>query len=771
VLSSLCESADTLAKDRAMRSLLLLSVPLAAALLLLQLTSPAADPARTTKPVGIDKRIPWTTSRVKGSPEPPAPYRSEVAFPKLKFAEPLDLASIHGSDRLLVAERHGKIFSFRNDPKVAAADLLLNLKKTVYAITVHPDFQKNGYLYVTYILDAEKSEPRGSKVARFEVSRDGTFHCDPASEKIIFEWPSGGHNAGCLKFGPDGYLYIGCGDGSGIADEFQTGQDVSDVLASILRIDVDHPDKDRPYSVPKDNPFVNMKGARPEVWAYGTRQPWKFSFDRKTGDLWCGEVGQDLWESVYRIEKGGNYGWSVNEGSHPFRPDRKKGPTPILPPVIEQPHSQFRSLTGGYVYHGKRLPELAGQYIYGDFDTGRVWAFRYDGKKATDHRELVATPLRVVSFGEDNDGELYFLDFIGGGIHRLAPAPKSTLTAPAFPRKLSETGLFASVKDHKPAAGLIPYSVNAQLWSDGAHKERYLALPGDGKIEYNAVEYPQPAPGAPRGWRFPDGTVMVKTFSLELERGNPKSRRRLETRLLHYQQLGGTEEVGDQYWHGYTYVWNDEQTDATLLDAGGLDREYTIKDGKAPGGSRKQTWHFPSRAECTLCHTMPAKYTLGVNTLQLNKDHDYGGVVANQLRTLEHLGVFTKPLPDEPEKLPRLVDPFDESQSLEKRARSYLHANCAHCHMKWGGGNAEFQLLATLPLDKLGVVNTRPQHGSFDVADAGVLVPGSPERSILYNRMTRLGLGRMPHVASLVVDERGVKVIHDWIKGLPAGGR
>jgi uncharacterized repeat protein (TIGR03806 family) len=759
-----------------MRSLTLLSGLLVAALLL-QLTPTAADSPK--KPVGIDKRVPWTTSRVKGSPEPPDPYRSEAAFPKLKFDEPLDMANVPGSDRLLVAERHGKIFSFRNDRMVAEADLLLDLKKTIYAITVHPQFQKNGHLYVTTITDSDKPEPLGSKVTRFEISRDGKFRCDPASEKIIFEWPSGGHNAGCLKFGNDGFLYIGCGDGSGIADELQTGQDVSDVLASILRIDVDHPDKGEPggvsprrnYSVPKDNPFVGMKGARPEIWAYGIRQPWKFSFDRKTGDLWCGEVGQDLWESVYRIEKGGNYGWSVNEGSHPFRPDRKKGPTPILPPVIEQPHSQFRSLTGGYVYHGKRLPELAGQYIYGDFDTGRVWAFRYDGKKATDHRQLVDTPLRIVSFGEDNDGELYFLDFIGGGIHRLAPAPKVEDTAAAFPRKLSETGLFASVKDHKPAPGLIPYSVNAQLWSDGALKERYLALPGEGKIEYNAVEYPQPAPGAPRGWRFPDGTVMVKTFTLELEPGNPKSRRRLETRLLHYQQLGGTEEVGDQYWRGYTYVWNDEQTDATLLDAGGLDREYIIQDPKAPGGSRKQTWHFPSRAECTLCHTMPAKYTLGVNTLQLNKDHDYGGVVANQLRTLEHLGVFTKPLPDEPEKLPRLVDPDDEHQSLEKRARSYLHANCAHCHMKWGGGNAEFQLLATLDLDKLGVVKTRLQHGTFDVADAAVLVPGSPEKSMVYHRMNLLGLGRMPHVASLVVDDRGVKLIRDWIKQLPAGGK
>src|SRR5262249_38109058 len=156
----------------------------------------------------------------------------------------------------------------------------------------------------------------------------------------------------------------------------ETGQDLSDLLASIVRIDVDHPGKDRPYSIPADNPFVNHKEARPEVYAYGVRQPWKFDFDRK-GNLWAGEVGQDLWDMILRIEKGGNYGWSIVEGTHPFRPARKRGPTPILPPAIEHPHSEFRSITGGYVYHSERLPELKGAYTYGDYDTGRVWQFRW----------------------------------------------------------------------------------------------------------------------------------------------------------------------------------------------------------------------------------------------------------------------------------------------------------------------------------------------------------------------------------------------------------
>jgi uncharacterized repeat protein (TIGR03806 family) len=713
------------------------------------------------------RQVPWNGSKIVGSPEPPAPFRTQPVFPKLKFNEPLAMTAIPGTNRFLMAERRGKIFAFDNSAQVERADLLVDIGKSTYGVVAHPEFQKNGFIFVMYVVEDGDPLPRGSRVSRFSVNQQQGWRCDPQSEQVIFEWPSGGHNAGCLAFGKDGFLYIACGDGSGIADELQTGQDVGDYLASLLRIDVDHPDKERRYSVPKDNPFVNTPGARPEIWAYGLRQVWKFSFDRQTGELWAGEVGQDLWESVQKIEKGGNYGWSVTEGSHPFRPDRKLGPTPILKPILEHPHSDFRSITGGFVYRGSKLKELAGAYVYGDYDTGKIAALRYENGKVTMQQELVDTPFRVITFAEDQAGELYFVDFMNGNVLELVPAPRNE-TVPPFPRKLSETGLFTSTKELTPAAGVIPYAVNAELWSDHALKERYLAVPGHGQIEFDAVEYPQPAPGAPRGWRFPDGTVAVKTFFMEMEKGNPASKRRLETRILHFEQLAGTEEVGDQVWRGYTYVWNDDQTDAELLDPQGSDRELTIRDAAAPGGMRKQTWHFPSRAECTLCHTMPAKYVLGLNTLQLNKNYDYGqGHVANQLTEWADLGMFKAPLPKTPGDLPKLADYRDEKQPLNERARAYLHANCAHCHMKWGGGNAEFQLLATLPLGELGVVNTRPGQGFFNLREPKVLVPGDPDRSMIYHRVTKLGLGRMPHVASNVVDEKSVKMLRDWITQLP----
>ncbi len=762
-----------------MRRLLILSTFAATALGLLLVGAFAGDGPKS-KP-GLDSRVPWETSKVRGSPEPPSPYKTELAFPKLKFDEPLDISGAPGSNRLFVVERYGRVFSIPIDPTVTKPDLLLDLNpilgrtapKTMaaYGFAVHPKFAQNGYVFVTYVVDLEKELPNGTRVSRFRTSGDPPV-ADPKSETILLEWPCGGHNGGCLQFGPDGYLYVATGDSSGIADQYQTGQDLSTLAGKMLRIDVDHAEGGKPYAVPKDNPFVGQKGARPEIWAYGLRQPWKFSFDRQTGDLWCGNVGQDLWEQIYRIERGGNYGWSVLEGSHAFRPERPRGPSPILMPVIEHDHATFRSITGGFVYHGTRLKDLVGAYVYGDYDTGKVWTFRYDRQKnaVTDHHELLTSNLRLVGFAEDASGELYLLDHMGGRISRLVPNPAAGQPN-SFPRKLSETGLFASTKEHTPAAGVIPYSVIAPQWCDGATKERFLALPGRSQIEFETMTYPQPAPGSYPGWKFPDGAVLAETLFLEAEPGNASSRRRLETRLLYHQRLTGTEEVGDQYWQGFTYVWNDEQTDAMLLeDPQGRDRTFTLHDPKAPGGQRQQTWHYPSRAECTVCHNMAAKYSLGAQTLQLNRDHDYGGVTANQLRTFDHIGLFTKPLPSPPEELPRLVDYRDTHQDINLRARSYLHANCSHCHRKWGGGNAEFQLLATLDLADTGAVGTRPNQGNFGIANARVIAPHDPYRSVMFYRIAKVGPGRMPRIGSNVVDEAGVRLIHDWIAQLPGTG-
>ncbi len=708
----------------------------------------AGDRAAPDRPFGIERRTPWTTSRVVGSPDPPPPYQAVRAFPRLKLEQPLYLLPEPGSHRLFLVERLGKVRTFRDDPAADRADLLLELKdRETYSIAFHPDYGHNGFLYL--FSNHSRRRPQRNVISRFQVRHTPAARCDAGSEREIISWESNGHDGGCLAFGPDGFLYVSTGDGTSGSDPNETGQNLSDLLGGMLRIDVEHPDPGKPYGVPRDNPFVGLAGARPEIWAYGLRNPWRFSFDPATGNLWLGDVGQDLWEMIYLIRRGGNYGWSVMEGSHPFQLHRKRGPTPILPPVVEHPHAEFRSIIGGFVYHGDRLPELRGAYIYGDHETGVIWGLRHDGRRVTGDRELARTPLKIVAFGRDRAGELYVVS-LGGEIHRLEPATE-TRANPHFPKRLSDTGLFTSVAQHRPAPGLIPYSVNSPLWSDGAAKERFLALPG-----LSQVGLPE---GVEEAWDLPEGTVLVKTFSLDLEGG---ARRRVETRLL-------TRQRGQ--WRGYSYRWDEAQSDAELVPAGGADGTYRVRDDRAPGGRRVQTWHFPSRAECMVCHTRAAGFVLGLNTPQMNRVHDYGGVRDNQLRTLAHLGVFRTALPRPPAELPRLPDPEDPNVPVALRARSYLHANCAHCHVTDGGGNARMELRFSTPMARTGILGIVPQHESFGIADARLVAPGDPDRSVVYQRIIRLGPGRMPPLASSVVDEKGAQLLREWIARLKDRGK
>ena len=200
------------------------------------------------------------------------------------------------------------------------------------------------------------------------------------------------------------------------------GQDITNILATIMRIDVNHPDPRRPYSIPKDNPFIDFEGARPEIWVYGIRNPWRMTFDRETGHLWAGNVGQDQWEMIHLVRRGENYGWSLYEGSHPFYLDRKPGPTPIVKPTIEHSHAESRSITGGVVYYGSKFPELRGAYIYGDYVTGKVWGLQHDGENLIWHKELGDTANQIVSFGVDHSGEILIAD-LNAGIFGLERTP------------------------------------------------------------------------------------------------------------------------------------------------------------------------------------------------------------------------------------------------------------------------------------------------------------------------------------------------------------
>ncbi|WP_165251492.1 PQQ-dependent sugar dehydrogenase [Paludisphaera soli] len=699
-------------------------------------------------------RSPMTTSRVVGSPEPPAPYRAVKAFPNLIVEQPLTFEQEPGAGAYLILQHlggwapPGRLLRAADDPGVDRFDVLLDFGPTTiaYGLDFHPDYVRNGFLYVG--MNAQlPDETHVTRVVRYMVDRRPPFAIDTASALTIIEWESNGHNGGDVAFGGDGMLYVSSGDGTADSDLNDRGQDLAHLTAKILRIDVDRPAPGAAYSSPPDNPFAHIPGARPETWAMGLRNPWRLSYDRATGQLWTGVNGQDLWETVNLVERGANYGWSVTEGSRPFLPGRKLAHAPLTPPTVEHHHSEARSLTGGLVYHGSRHPELKGAYVYGDYSTGKVWGVKVEGGRKVFHREIADTPLQLTGFGLDSAGELILIDH-RNAFHRLVPSPPEDAEASArFPRRLSETGLFASTPDRTPAPGAVPYDVNAPLWSDGALKERFLAVPGLETIEY----------AEPNGWTFPDRTVLVKTFLYDLADDDRDAPAPIETRLM-------VKEQGE--WTGYTYAWNDERTDAILVAKEGLDRTFRVRT--RDGGGRDQAWRYPSRAECMVCHSRASNFVLGLCTPQMNRDFDHGAGPENQVDRLHRLGFFANE-PPRREGRPRLADPRDASATLEARARAYLHANCASCHVEAGGGNAAIDLTAGAPPHRLGVHLT-PQQDALAAPGAKILAPGDPEGSTLLSRVASRGPGQMPPLATNQVDDDAVALLRAWIAELPDPG-
>ncbi len=748
----------------------------------------------------LEKRVPMTTSKVIGSPEPPPPFQIQRVYPNLAMKFPLSVHPIPGADQMLAVCTESSsglctIYHMKDSADIVKLEPALTPNNTTYGIAFHPRWRENGYIYLGNngpVRDAKKLEEKKAEtkvekkaetkeekkaavkvekrtgVVRYTMQTKAPYAIDPDSAVEIISWVSDGHNGGAVVFGHDGMLYITSGDGTSDSDTWESGQDMTRLLAKLLRIDVDHPAKGKQYSVPKDNPFVNLKDARPETWALGFRNPWRMCIDDKTGHIWVGNNGQDVTEQAYLVNKGDNFGWSVTEGSLPFYLERAKAPAPIVKPTVEHHHSEARSLTGGCVYYGAKHPELVGHYLYADYSTGYMWAVKHDGTKILSHKKIADTKLSISYIGVDTKGEIVIADYQREGtFHTLVPTPRDDRPN-TFPRKLSDSGLFQSVKGHVMQSSLVPYSVNSVLWSDGAQKERWLGIPGDKKLKM----------GGNRGWNLPDETVIVKSFSIETEPGNPASKRWIETRFL-------TKQKGE--WFGYSYEWNDDQSEGHLVGDAGRDRDFTLQ---TKAGAQKFTWRYPSRSECMACHSRAANFVLGITEGQLNKVHHYNGVPENQFAMFERLGYFedaawipevkTLPrplggqrglakshlLPKTPDKYVSMVDPADKSADLTLRVRSYLHSNCAQCHVEAGGGNSAMELAFHTPLEKMRLINVRPLHDTFGIKEALLVAPGHPERSILLQRINHRGKGTMPPLATRLVDVQAVELIREWIAKL-----
>jgi glucose/arabinose dehydrogenase len=748
-----------------------------------------------------------TTLAMPSALPAPAGYNSENALGALTFTSPLCVRALPGvSDVLFVVERGGTLqrVNLTTNTKstflnlagyltTAGTPISTSSESGFLSVAFHPLYQQNGLFFLFYSFRHTTNGELHQRVARMRaVGTPGNYNAATMADTsthtplISQRDQAGNHNGGDLHFGADGYLYISTGDEGAQYDGDDNGRRINkDFLGGIARIDVDmKPGSLAPnphsqtnsiafpsavhagtYTVPADNPFIGLTSwngftfaantVRTEWWSHGYRNPWRMSFDVPTGRLFVADVGQDNWEEVSIITRGANAGWSWREGAQPHTPAVAPTTAPTgwtsVAPIYDYPHSataspvatQFRgnSITGGVVYRGARLSELAGQYIFADYVSGRMWAIQDTGAaRWTPALLRTETANTVTSFGLDpRNGDVLFTS--SNTVRRLVRSFGAGTPAPAT---LSATGAFTSLAALTPAAGIVAYEPNVSFWSDHAQKRRWFSIPSlASRMTYAADGL----------WGFPNGQVWIKHFDIELERGNAATRRRLETRFLVKNAAGA---------YGVTYKWRPDGSDADLVGDGGLDETLAITENGAPVS---QTWHYPSRAECMACHTPAGGYALGFSTRQMNRPELFGAVMQNQVTALSDAGYFTAPA-GSVQHIPALARAGDSSASLEWRVRSYLEANCVHCHQP-GVGSSLWDARSQTPTDAAGLIDGALVNNGGNPLNRWA-VPGNTAHSMVLGRMTGAGGVRMPPVGSTVRDLEAEALVTEWIQSLPS---
>ncbi len=732
-----------------------------------------------------------------------------AAFPALNLGDTLVIAANPSNDRLYVGRRDGLIRSFDNQPDVASADPFLDLRDRTAVVwdggflglVFHPEFGVPGspnrnFFYVFYsshcplngnrdaidLSACDQGYPMGStggffntylRLSRYEVP-DGSTTADPSSERIMLNIRlyNGSHRGGGMVFRNDGYLHVTIGD----QFHYDTAQDIVDTLeGGSMRFAVDITDNGdgtwscppgshlprrifdtfdeisgQWYCIPNDNPWLDPGGGVFEEYcSIGHRNPHRLAWDPVTDYMWSGEIGETTREEINVIFCGNNYGWPFREGlvDGPFsEPSSFLGT--LTDPVIDFVRSEARAIIGGYVYRGSQFAELYGRYLAGDYSTGNIWAITLDESTMTATKEFLTVfdPGGLGTWGQDNNGEVYLGDVINGGpIYTLERIGQSV---PDPPSLLSATGAFNDTLNVVPDTAWVPYALNQPFWSDGADKSRWIAVPNDG-LRNTAAE--QIAFSETGDWSFPIGTVLMKHFELPTDETDPSVTDRLETRFLVHGD--------DGEWYGLTYRWRADGTDADLL-IGADTSLHTIS--LAGGGTRDQTWNYPSRFDCISCHRSIG--VLGPRTHQLNGNFTYPstGRTDNQLATWNHLSMFTPAIVEA--DIPTMIRSKalgDVSASLQDRARSWLDSNCSNCHRP-GEVVAGFDTRYTVPLEGQGLLwgAVRDDLGMVGTA---IIFPGDPNLSAVYRRIEALGPIAMPPLAKELAQQPAVDLMGEWI--------
>lgn len=701
---------------------------------------------------GLDSR-PSNTSCLAGAETTGGALALTQVYTNLSFTQPVQiLQPPNDATRWFVVEKTGTIKVFPNQSNVTSSQVTTFLtipvddrsESGLLSMAFHPSFPTDRRVFVYYI----NAAPRESRLSIFRTNAAGTAIDSSGGEQVLFRIPRNdpNHNGGQIAFGQDGNLYIGTGDGGhsndvgpGHSEPKGNGQDTQTLLGKMLRINVGNASSNT-YTTPSDNMFTGTRcttgstGASgcPEIYAFGFRNPWRWSFDRASGDLWLADVGQSAWEEVNKVVRGGNYGWRCREGANPLLPDSCGNPpaSSLIDPVIQYGRASGSSITGGFVYRGSAIPSLVGRYVFGDYGSGNIWnvSTSTEPTLTVTGADALATGRSISAFGQDNSGELYVVDLFNGRLYQLTQGSGGTSSVA---NQLSATGCAAASNATQPASGMIPYEPNAGFWSDGAQKTRWLALPDGTTINTTASD---------GDWDLPNGSVLRKDFHI--------GSRLVETRLFMRHTNGN--------WAGYTYEWNTAGTDAVRVVGG---KQVTISG---------QTWIFPSESQCLTCHTAAAGRSLGLETAQLNGDVTYPatGRTANQLTTLSGISMLN-PRVTVGAGTPKLPDPYDSaSGGVTERARAWLHTNCAFCHRPGGTAPGSMDLRYSASLAQTNTCNAAPEAGDLGLPNARIISPGSPGSSVLLERIERRDSVQMPPLASTRVDDEGVQLIQSWIQSM-----
>lgn len=708
----------------------------------------------------------------------PGAYSFEAAFPTLPPVHIVSFAIPPGdTNRLFLADKAGIIWVITNLANPNLSVFLDLSSKTVTesecgltGLAFHPWYGLNGQFYVFYstLTDTTQGSGLHQRVAQFTVDADNPNQAHADSEiPLITQYDRDPeHQGGTLQFGPDGYLYIGVGDEGGDFDSFNNAQRIDgNFFSAILRIDVDRLSQNPPpnphpavnpgtYNVPSDNPFfgltsfrgqaVEPRQIRTEFFAIGFRNPFRFSFDPVSRELFVNDVGQNQREEINRVQAGGNYGWHFFEGTLPSPAFPPADPLEFQPPVYEYQHAGLKlAITAGLPYRGSKYPDLYGAYVFFDFG-GSMGVLRQDRLSGWNNQWL---PGGITPSGVSDlivlpaTGDILIGDYFFGAISRLVP---NRTQGGLLPQQLSQSGIFADLTQLTPTPGLEPYEVNVPFWSDGAAKRRWFALPStNAYLTYTNV-------GA---WQSPPGTVWVKHFDLDVLSNSVPVKRKVETRILVRTDSGV---------YGATYQWREDQTDADLVSASGADTQFWVNRA---GTNHLQTWHFPSHGECITCHNSSAGFSLGFNTPQLNRSVAHDNLLTNQIAAWAASGYFANP-PVAP-AFERSLSPLDSTNTSRRwLARSFLAANCTACHFPNGPTRATWDARPEPDLSNLGIVGVQALDNisdAYNVIPDYIAAPGNLDSSTLYRRLTDLAPYHMPPLASTEIDSPALPIVAGWI--------